>query len=389
MEQKFFDPEFENGSIVYHARLPLEAASNRKLHCWVGVAIIQQEGKYALAEINYDSFAKCTDEIGPISLLTNYDYDTICPLYGCAYGGYFAGCVDGKFCLLRLVADAPNRGYSVCCEEVTSAEYDCITASSWYTITLYSNAMRTIYNIKTGELSDVFCGKPLPSLLQEKYKLQERLQSFSEELCSWYYRSTRERKNVYRLHPFDNLQEFAYICCKPGITLLISHPCSDAEVLAQFLRNGKATIYYDSEEASMGSQQMAENCKLIDFRKLFWNPSAMRKLRQSAIDTNQQIFMIIATPKRYRKLYSATGRHLQFRDILTLGPGVRCVDQALLLHRDRYYCDSIPDYSPIAHTLEVKYQAEDMRRIFYLPWDYTSEDDPCRIKLGWEHKKPQ
>lgn len=66
------------------------------------------------------------------------------------------------------------------------------------------------------------------------------------------------------------------------------------------------------------------------------------------------------------KLYDITGRHLQFRDALTLGLGVRYADQIMLLHRDRYYCDSIPDYSPIAHTLEVKYQSEAIRRIFYI-----------------------
>ena len=99
-----------------------------------------------------------------------------------------------------------------------------------------------------------------------------------------------------------------------------------------------------------------------------------------------RIFMLVTMPHKYMRLYDITGRHLQFRDTLTLGLGVRYADQIMLLHRDRYYCDSIPDYSPIAHTLEIKYQSEAMRRIFYLPWDYTSEDDPCRIKLGWEHK---
>ena len=98
------------------------------------------------------------------------------------------------------------------------------------------------------------------------------------------------------------------------------------------------------------------------------------------------MFLLVTMPHQYMRLYDITGRHLQFRDVLTLGLGVRYADQIMLLHRDRYYCDSIPDYSPIAHTLEVKYQSEAIRRIFYLPWDYTSEDDPCRIKLGWEHK---
>lgn len=247
--------------------------------------------------------------------------------------------------------------------------------------------MRQIYNTKTGEISDEFCGKPLPTFLwEQKCKAKEQLRSFSEEFRAWYYRSTRERKNVYRLHPFDSLQEFADICSKPGITLLLSCRGMGAEAVAHFLGGTRATMLLDEYLADSNERKIAQSYQYRDLRKMLRKPSAMRELRRNAIDEQKQMFLLVTMPHQYMKLYDITGRHLQFRDALTLGLGVRYADQIMLLHRDRYYCDSIPDYSPIAHTLEVKYQSEAIRRIFYLPWDYTSEDDPCRIKLGWEHK---
>ena len=51
MEQDFFNPRWEDGDVVYHARLPLEVASNRKLHCCVGIAILQSGEKSALAAL--------------------------------------------------------------------------------------------------------------------------------------------------------------------------------------------------------------------------------------------------------------------------------------------------------------------------------------------------
>lgn len=159
-----------------------------------------------------------------------------------------------------------------------------------------------------------------------------------------------------------------------------------AEAVAHFLGGTRATMLLDEYLADSNERKIAQNYQYRDLRKMLRNPSVMRELRRNAIVEQKQMFLLVTMPHQYMKLYDITGRHLQFRDALTLGLGVRYADQIMLLHRDRYYCDSIPDYSPIAHTLEVKYQSEAIRRIFYLPWDYTSEDNPCRIKLGWEHK---
>lgn len=390
MEQDFFNPRWEDGDVVYHARLPLEVASNRKLHCCVGIAILQRGEKYALAALPHDPSDMREDATTDGELLTAYEYDTISPLCDCICGGYFVGHSGGACGLLHLMAILPSEPggkVSIRREEVTGMRYDYICASSWYTVSLYFDGMRQIYNTKTGEISDEFCGKPLPTFLwEQKCKAKEQLRSFSEEFRAWYYRSTRERKNVYRLHPFDSLQEFADICSKPGITLLLSCRGMGAEAVAHFLGGTRATMLLDEYLADSNERKITQNYQYRDLRKMLRNPSVMRELRRNAIVEQKQMFLLVTMPHQYVRLYDITGRHLQFRDVLTLGLGVRYADQIMLLHRDRYYCDSIPDYSPIAHTLEVKYQSEAIRRIFYLPWDYTSEDNPCRIKLGWEHK---
>ena len=79
MEQDFFNPRWEDGDVVYHARLPLEVASNRKLHCCVGIAILQRGEKYALAALPHDPSDMREDATTDGELLTAYEYDTISP----------------------------------------------------------------------------------------------------------------------------------------------------------------------------------------------------------------------------------------------------------------------------------------------------------------------
>lgn len=91
MEQDFFNSRWEDGDVVYHARLPLEVASNRKLHCCVGIAILQRGEKYALAVLPHDPSDMREDATTDGKLLTAYEYDTISPLCDCICGGYLLG----------------------------------------------------------------------------------------------------------------------------------------------------------------------------------------------------------------------------------------------------------------------------------------------------------
>lgn len=104
MEQDFFNSRREDGDVVYLARLPLEVASNRKLHCCVGIAILQRGEKYALAVLPHDSSDMWEDATTDGELLTAYEYDTISPLCDCICGGYFVGHSGGVCGLLHLMA---------------------------------------------------------------------------------------------------------------------------------------------------------------------------------------------------------------------------------------------------------------------------------------------
>lgn len=171
MEQDFFNSRWEDGDVVYHARLPLEVASNRKLHCCVGIAILQRGEKYALAVLPHDPSDMREDATTDGELLTAYEYDTISPLCDCICGGHFVGHFGGACGLLHLMSILPSEPggkVSIRCEEVIGMRYDYICASSWYTVSLYFDGMRQIYNTKTGEISDEFCGKPLPTFLWNK-----------------------------------------------------------------------------------------------------------------------------------------------------------------------------------------------------------------------------
>lgn len=374
---RYDETVLDNSELVYREKVLLGLEKKPKVRCRSEVGVLCRDGQYALAQII------CQGTV----LLTRFEYDTLFHLSETGIDDFFVGYSGGHCCLLRLSVKTDGEAVTIICKQVSALAYDHIRWSGWHTIVLFSRTYQQLYDIRTQEISDPYEIKGVLRLSWEQRDfLKKRCRTMRDSILAWRYRPQKERPKVYHAHPFDSLAAFRSACQIPGITLVFGPPHIGKYAVASFLGGTPSTIYLDESLNDPNVALISQNFAYLNLRRLLHDPFAMQKLRKST--GGKQIFLLVHAGWRLSTHVERTGKHLRIADAFHLGLGSWFVDQVLVLHRDKYYDAQIPDYSPIAHTLEVKVWKAGRKRTFYLPCQNAkAPDSGSPIELGWDAMK--
>lgn len=382
-----YDEEMLNGSeLIYSEKVLLGLEKNQKVLCQLKVGILCRSGQYGLAQLPCPTDDEDTCFPHDPVLLTRFEYDALYHMSEVGIDGFFVGYSGGQCCLLRLSAKPPDvegGAVRIVCKQVSALAYDHIRWSGWHTLVLFTQNYQQIYDIRTQEISDPYEVKGVLRLSWEQRDfLKKRWRTMRDSVLAWRYRPQKERPKVYHSHPFDDLDTFRNACQVPGITIVFGPPRIGKYAAVSFLGGTPSTVYLDEAFNRPNAALIARNFEYLNMRRLLNDPFAMRKLRKNAAE--KQVFLLVNTSERLRSCVERSGKHLRITDVLRMGCGCWFADH-LVLHRDKYYDAQIPDYSAIAHTMEVKVWKAGRKRTFYLPCqDAKAADSVSLIELGWD-----